>query len=302
MKFDKNSQAQEKHTRILEQHRKSGLGARLIPFNLENDLGIRAQDCFAFKSAAQSFYSIILVRETNRASLQYIAKKGFVPKAIDCKVKTADLDGYNHQTGRRTLSAGLVVDPTLVGDNVFKKGAKRKKAHEEWVKFLNHSNRAQRDAKTFTRPKGKGFYAVDTFLESDRFGCLMVSEQDIPFSGFELSKQECQQWKQDYMCYIHGDYDLYALINPDDPNQLPVCNKVLDEKNIESLQKPLIADFVNSWIGAPMIQHGEQFFMGHIDDTLYAFYPHGGMFVLKNTSAQTIKDVFEVLLGVTGAY
>ena len=85
MTYDKFAQAPEKRDRILARHRKTAqvLGAKLVPLELDSDLGIRKQDCFAFRSAAQSFHAIILVRDTNKASLPYIGREGFVPKPID---------------------------------------------------------------------------------------------------------------------------------------------------------------------------------------------------------------------------
>src|SRR5882724_9163351 len=67
---------------------------------------MRANDKQIFLDAARRFQVWILVRRTNRASLEYIGKPGFVPKPIDCKAKTAD-----ENIGRYKL-AGLVIDPT----------------------------------------------------------------------------------------------------------------------------------------------------------------------------------------------
>lgn len=62
---------------------------------------IREIDKPKFAAAAQHIGVWILVRGTNKKSIDYIGKTGFTPKPIDCKAKTAQ-QGFN---------AGLVVNP-----------------------------------------------------------------------------------------------------------------------------------------------------------------------------------------------
>src|SRR5271156_2274451 len=68
---------------------------------------MRPQDKLVFLEAASHFQVWILVRRTNVASLKYIGKPGYIPKRIDCKAKTADLDKTNLKL------AGLVVSPIV---------------------------------------------------------------------------------------------------------------------------------------------------------------------------------------------
>jgi hypothetical protein len=83
---------------------------------------IRPQDVEAFRDAARQFKVHILVRRTNPASLRYIGRKGFIPKPVDCKPKTADYDVVLPD-GLVTKCAGLVVDPTLPRfEKAFKEG------------------------------------------------------------------------------------------------------------------------------------------------------------------------------------
>src|SRR5207237_806375 len=81
---------------------------------------IRPRDINAFTAAAKVYKVYILVRRTNPASLKYIGMPGFTPKPLDCKPKTADADIVID--GRRRETAGLVVDPTLVGAGAIRVG------------------------------------------------------------------------------------------------------------------------------------------------------------------------------------
>jgi len=63
---------------------------------------MRSQDKAIFLEAARQFQIWILVRRTNRASLEYVGRPGYTPKRIDCKVKTADIDSAPYRL------AGLV--------------------------------------------------------------------------------------------------------------------------------------------------------------------------------------------------
>src|SRR5580692_9242485 len=68
---------------------------------------MRSQDKAIFLEAARQFQIWILVRRTNRASLEYVGRPGYTPKRIDCKAKTADIDIAPYQF------QGLVVDPGI---------------------------------------------------------------------------------------------------------------------------------------------------------------------------------------------
>ena len=67
---------------------------------------MRPTDKRVFLDAARQLQLWILVRRTNPASLRYIGLPGYLPKPIDCKAKTADLNQGRYRV------AGLVVDPT----------------------------------------------------------------------------------------------------------------------------------------------------------------------------------------------
>ena len=68
---------------------------------------MRPEDKRVFLQAARELGLWLLVRRTNRASLQYVGRSGYCPKPIDCKAKSAEFDVDRYRL------AGLVVDPTL---------------------------------------------------------------------------------------------------------------------------------------------------------------------------------------------
>src|SRR5579864_7901643 len=53
---------------------------------------MRDLDIQTFKAAAKLYNVWILVRESNPAARQYIGVKGYSPKRLDCKAKTAKRD------------------------------------------------------------------------------------------------------------------------------------------------------------------------------------------------------------------
>jgi len=83
---------------------------------------IRSEDKKVFAAAAVHISVYILVRGTNKASLDYIPNPLFIPKPIDCKAKTADKGSL----------AGLVVHPKTEG--AFS-DTRREKA-EKWIAML----------------------------------------------------------------------------------------------------------------------------------------------------------------------
>ena len=333
MTYDKSAQAQDKAARRSaadrEGFRRRTVSARLKPFDWSDpNLGIRRADVDVFKAAARAFDHIILVRATNPASLGYIGDKNFYPKPMDCKPKTADNDVSIPFASRRIHSktAGLVVDPTLVGPNAFKDG-KYDKAMDSWRSFLKDKTRSEIANKVYRR-RGTGFgcFAVDTDMASPYFGCLMISRSgEIERSeldgrtiataegekGFdEAARQATAKWRNaevrdkstgEYrrrMQYLHGDYDLYALIDSDRPDDPTVKEWVNGRENWCSKRFPEIQEFVNRGIGAPMIQHGDQFRLAHQGDRIYTFYPLGSAYFISESEAASIAELFEIAYGI----
>ncbi len=301
MTYEKHQQSQEaknrRSQRDRELHLRKMASARLKPFDWSDEnLGIRRKDVGVFQSAARVFDHIILVRSTNPASLVYIDNQHhFCPKPIDCKVKTADRDVYVDKLGIQVKSAGLVVNPELLGVSVFSNTSKYQKSIEEWNKFTQDNPQISKNLFD-RRGARKGFFAVENF-PGNRYGCLMVSDQNVPDRYFNMSVSAFQEWKNRHMRYIHGDYDLYAIIDSVNPSADFLENEIFGVRNYYSPILEKIRDFVNGAIGAPMIQHGEQFLYRHQDDVVLVFYPGGDAYYFKEP-AVSIEEIFKLLYNV----
>ncbi len=315
MKYNKLEQYNARASHLSQIHREpfrhAQLSGKIKPFDWsDNQLGIRRGDVNVFKAAALAFNHIILVRATNPESLKYIGNRNMYPKPIDCKAKTADSDAYipfayGHIYAK---TAGLVVDPTLVGAKAFKDG-KYAKAMDAWSEFLKDKTPDERAKKVFRRHgSDKGCFAVDTDVHSEYYGCLMISREEAPASFDETALTATPKWRNSHarlegvryctrMQYMHGDYDLYALLNLDNPNELHLENVVHGVKNYYSPKLEAIQEFVNKGIGVPMIQHGEQFRYKHQGDKIYAFYPNNSAYMIDESTA-SIEEIFEIVYGV----
>lgn len=123
---------------------------------------MRTNDKKVFLDAAKHFQMWILVRRTNRASLHYIGKPGFVPKPINCKAKTADAD-----IGKYKL-AGLVIDPT--GREAAFKAERVQDALKCWKE---------------TKKLVGTVFTVDQDASSAHYGCLMFQRNYI-YGDYDL--------------------------------------------------------------------------------------------------------------------
>ncbi|NNM74719.1 hypothetical protein [Enterovirga aerilata] len=221
--------------------------------------GMRDEDAAVFAEAARWFEVYILVRATNPHSLPYMSKEGYSAKRLDCKAKTADLDVILN--GRLYKTAGLVVDPNMVGFAAFK-GGKHAKAVEEWGKFAPKVAAGiygpdGRPTKTFY-PQG-GQYGVQMDPDHIHFGCVMFSSGSLITAA----------------TYIHGDYDLYAIVNVDNPlDTIFVTETRLGEKHVRSKELFDVQNYVNRRFGRPMVLHGDQEkYSAHSDEEVYVFFP-----------------------------
>lgn len=243
---------------------------------------IRASDVRAFREAAQRFRVHILVRRTNPASLAYVGRKGFIPKPVDCKPKTADFDVLT-PGGLISGCAGLVVDPTLPGmDKAFREG-KAAKAREEWAKFARdqgigsakfvgpealYSGKAFMDGRSielqgervYFSPDRGGVYLVQADPRQAHYGCLMFCPLRIA-GAFPADARKAleplQQRKTN--SFIHGDYDLFGIVPVDLPAFKTVHESLLfGVRNLYSQHSREVAGFLNRCFGVPMIQHGAE--------------------------------------------
>jgi hypothetical protein len=226
-----------------------------------------------FIAAAQEFNCHILVRKTGQAALNWVGKRGYTGKRADMKAKTA-----NQNVGRYQL-AGLVCSP-FVQPLAFT-GERLASAQKEWSK-CQHLITVPSNTMGFDdqrQPRGCHTpYLLQTNTDHKHYGCVALVDM-----GLLIPR------------YIHGDYDLYAIIPASkafDPNALnPLTSKLgstmrpssmgleayerLFVDNKESQLSFRVATYINNRIesispdllGALMVNHGEQLNLGKSGQT-----------------------------------
>ncbi len=133
--------------------------------------------------------------------------------------------------------AGLVVDPT-VHERAFK-ASKIQTARDSWAKM---------------QPLSRSGYTVDKNPNSRHYGCVQLESR-----------------------YIHGDYDLYDIIDITQPyRNLAAVDTLLGQPHRRGPKVLSVQKFINSRIGSPMIQHGgEAQYKDHSEQSIDAFGPNG---------------------------
>lgn len=203
----------------------------------------------AFKEAAKRYKVWILLRAANADSRRYIGLKGYVPKRLDCKAKTAKKD-----LGKYKL-AGLVVDPTIHpgafgGRDVIK----------YWNDFLPRLWKPAPGERRMYLPPGK-LYTVQMDPEHEHYGC-------VAFTGFGLATK---------LQYIYGDYDLYGIVSERDPSShVFVAETRLGVPHTRTPELFDVQHYLNRAMGIPMVLHGAQeSYSPHTDEDILIFWPDG---------------------------
>jgi len=126
------------------------------------------------------------------------------------------------------------------------KSSKLSKAMQEWKKMENHL----------------GTYKIESRTNNRHFGCLMLHGN-----------------------YIHGDYDLYDIIDPAQPHRnLALVSELHGMRHVIGANKKKVMDYVNSRIGSPMIQHGGEAQYADISDqSIDVFGPEGQDYTIINS-------------------
>jgi hypothetical protein len=207
---------------------------------------MRPQDEKAFFDVASLLKLWIIVRRTNPESLKYIGKRGYVPKPLNCKPKTADRDVPPYKVG------GLVVDPEL-HEGAFIERSKYNKAIKIWgiddkhrkfdpigfaprhglprlTEIKNRDNRLN-----YQETNVRSRYRIDIDEKSPHYGCLTLDGS-----------------------FIHADYDLYDIVDPKDP-RLNEGQRIIHPDGTEEIisrDLPRVTRAINVAIGVNMIQHG----------------------------------------------
>lgn len=249
---------------------------------------MREKDVEAFSYTAWWWNCYILVRRSNPQSIKYIGMPGYIPKGPDTKAKTAHLDvGINTPDGQpmRREVAGLVCDPTTVTVMAYKTGKKFDSAMKEWRKFVATGRLCEvawgedgTPSRAHT-PSGAPF-VVDRRPYSRHYGALMKD------TGNGIA----------HASYIHGDYDLFAIVNAEHPS----VNVVVEEQHAASPAHPLrmrpgetvephqevknfrgpeftdVQNMLNRLMGVNMVLHGSQEkAVDTFDDEIDCFLPNG---------------------------
>lgn len=233
----------------------------------------------AFQRACRLHNVAILVRQTNAASLRWFDHPRTTPKMIDCKAKTADRPF--HANGRTYDVAGLVVDPTITGPEAFSP-AKFQSAKAEWRGFAQTMLAPpETDPKHTMVWHGRRFYQyfVETNPASPFYACVLHTPTTLRAAGKA----------------IHGDFDLYAIIDLDDPSaNVRVAEefRMMDHKDAPSIphtRSPKFRDVqiaINGRmaLNMPAVRHGAQetFKSQHTDEPVDVFFPDGTMMTLRN--------------------
>ncbi|MGA2096671.1 MAG: hypothetical protein ABSH39_10265 [Candidatus Acidiferrum sp.] len=133
--------------------------------------------------------------------------------------------------------AGLVVSP-IVHPKSFMP-TKVKKAKEAWEAMSSLMG---------------SVYTVDMDKKSRHYGCLKLGS-----------------------CYIHGDYDLYDIIDIKQAHRnLALVETLLGQPHRRGAKVLAVQTFINNRIGSPMIQHGgEAQYADHSEQSIDAFGPNG---------------------------
>lgn len=219
-----------------------------------------------FVEAARMHDCYILVRQTGAASIHWIGKEGYTGKRVDMKAKTAKMNVGHYQL------AGLVCSPEIhPGAFTDQKSAKK---YWDANKHLISIPPNQSGFKDYDCLKVQTPYVLQNNPGHKHYGCIALVEY-----GLLVPR------------YVHGDYDLYGIIpagnrynaqthirqNSVGPNlsHKSLAEQVEAEKKFGSKDfvGPLtdkIADFINTkiatlssdYVGALMVNHGEQLNMG----------------------------------------
>lgn len=230
----------------------------------------------AFKRACRLHNVAILVRQTNAKSLRFIGKPFATPKAIDCKAKTADRP-FTPRGGAKRDVAGLVVDPTVTGPEAFEP-AKWPKVQEAWRAFQpllppgmgTFEEQAAQYEKNYRLPIGYQYF-VERDPKDPWYGC-------VKFTGTTYIKAGK---------VIHGDFDLYAIIDMENPSaNIRVEETMSGQPHSRSPKFKDVQMAINGslGLGVAMVKHGAQetYASEHSDEGLDVFFPDGQAFSVAN--------------------
>lgn len=281
-----------------------GLLGRLEAFDFGRHTGIKAAHVRVFGHVAERLNMTLLLRASNPASVRWMGQTGYAAKPIDCKAKTADLDA---SIGDQPVDcAGLVAEPERVGRRAYK-ARKWQQALDSWKDFeaSMHRRRLGNGVVVYERAERHGFYAVDIAPPGTlqrHHGCLLVSDQQPP-PDFDPRKSHTRQWMSRHMSYVHGDYDLYGVIDhaaiaeggaDGSPLHLEAvrATRLLGQPHDLGPQSLRVLSALNEALGCELVQHAEQSAHAFTDSDVYLFFPGGPVsVVLASGFAQPAREM-----------
>jgi hypothetical protein len=240
---------------------------------------MRQKDVDAFKAAAHHYKLWILLRQSKTVVKErgYIGKKGYVPKRLDCKAKTADRDVRLPGLGEKK-TAGLVVNAMLdeMAD-AFDGADHLRRAKDYWWKFKTHCY-FPRPGENLTYFPGGKFYSVQMDRSHAHFGCVMFSAWSNVANA----------------SYVHSDYDLFGMVREDDPAaNVRVPERRLGEAHNRGREFFDVQHFLNRRMGVAMVLHGEQEkYSDDVNDVLDVFWPDG-VTVKTVRGAADIRNLYQ---------
>ncbi|MDX2445561.1 MAG: hypothetical protein QNK30_17330 [Bacteroidales bacterium] len=254
---------------------------------------MRTVDIEAFKQASQRFNCIIMLRRLNPASLPYVGMRGYMPKSIFCKAKTATYNVNVPGYVQRSMVAGLVVDPTMPGMGAaFSNTSNAKEMWAEFLKKLGVKSLNVIDLYEKLPVERGGFYTVQNEAAKPHYGALMF----CPFIPSDVQQFKLSTFYMQNSFFIHGDYDLYGLIPADErENREMNIGQLFGQANFYTPLLEPVQNFINQYIGTPMVQHGAQENMAHSDDSIDIFWPDG-----RITQKHGIVQITEFYKGEVG--
>lgn len=104
-------------------------------------------------------------------------------------------------------------------------------------------------------------YTVNEDKDSPHYGCVMLNG-----------------------CCVHGDYDLYDVIDTTAPRRnLGLVSTLDGQKHVRGARFYEVQNFINSRIGSEMVKHsGEAQYADHTDQILDVFEPDGSQWSLNS--------------------
>jgi hypothetical protein len=250
--------------------------------------GIRPEDARNMEGIADSIGGVLVVRNGNRESMEYMNDPDYMAKPMDCKAKTAKVGP----------DQGLVVDPTH--------DVQKKHWDDAIEKAEAESNFEYADKLRKDREK-----AIETW---EKYGAEMQSKY-----GYTVT--DTGRVTKEGFLGIHGDYDLHGVYipgldadgNPDASGRLTRAN--MGDGSVEDNRRRAGArEQANDMLGAlkKMFLHGAQDDWNHPGKTAD---PPVTVFLSKEleqryglrsphflADAEAMKDFYENVMGVAWEY